>query len=441
MYNPFTFDKDGTPPTGPFNYLQRSRQIKAPDAAPLYTPHRPRARENAYPPTVHSGFHPSMFPDVGTYSTGSGTSTPTPNASQSLLPQVNTKPAPTAALPSQQAPALRVRGGVALGAEKLFTPTRLPVRGGKALGSEKPPLPSHYEQPNIYGIPGITRFDDKSGVPTFTNTGRAGYDQLQGVGGGVQSPLPQQGASLPGAAYGGTLQGIESQRTANAGLYKARLAASMGLTEDQYDRVMAARLQEREISALGRQGFGTKEVAGLMAASANGKGTLYAARTQEALAKARKAEAEAAGGDPKAGYYGARGEKERALAQGAQLDNQAKQQLQQLQQLYLKETDPAKQKQLADMIYTIQTKIQNQQPEYRTIALAGGEDERLGKKPSVPFTYSTITGLPVQGALPSPQVPQENGVPKQDGIYEIPGVGRVRVSGGQAYDIKGNRIR
>lgn len=310
--------------------------------------------------------------------------------------------------------------------------------------------PMVYQRPNIYGNQGITRFDDSSGVPTFTNTGRAGYDQLQG-GGGATNALPQQGAgqqtaleamAIQPGSVGGTLQGIESQRTGNAGLYKARLAASMGLTEDQYDRVMAARQQDRDITALGRQGFSTREVAGLMGASAKnyGQGTLNAARTQEALAKARKAEAEAAGGDPKAGYYNARGTKEGALAQGAQLDNQTKMHLAQLQQQLLTETDPQRRKQLTDMILAIHGKVNQQPPEFRTIGLAGGTDELGNRLPGQPYTYSGFTGQPVTSALPGPQAKTSQGVP-QDGVYDVPGVGRVLVRNGQTYDAKGNLIQ
>jgi hypothetical protein len=200
--------------------------------------------------------------------------------------------------------------------------------------------PVVYERSNIYGNKGITRFDDASGIPTFTNTGRAGYDDLvrsKGTVSRIPAFTPERAAQA-------------SQ--ANAGLYKARLAASMGLTEEQYDGVMAARRQDREITALGRRGFSTKDVAGLMEENAKG-----------ALPDARE------------GLYTAQANKYATQAEGAALDNQIKQQLQILQQQLLTEPDPVKRQAIADLILTIQGRVQNQQPPYQAFTVPGGEDD------------------------------------------------------------------
>jgi hypothetical protein len=52
-------------------------------------------------------------------------------------------------------------------------------------------LPGVGETENVYNLPGINRYNDASGVPTFTNKGRAGYDELQAQGGASATGVPQ----------------------------------------------------------------------------------------------------------------------------------------------------------------------------------------------------------------------------------------------------------
>lgn len=407
---------------------------------PSYTPNVPAPREVAYMPTAQNGYHPSLFPSIGTYSTGAGPLVPAPSQKQqqkeSLFPgAVTYTGAPQqpskAVTPSEPSPSidnLPPRGnppaediplqtrGIPLA--EPYPPTGLESTLNGILPSPQAMMsPMVYERPNIYGNPGITRFDDASGVPTFTNTGRAGYDQLQRGGGATFLP-PGGVAELFGETGSREALGRARQAAAARGDHEA-VARSYRTPEENmaYDhQKRLASMEKGILNAFETRGLPaqylpqlltamqvTDAKSGLYAAQAG----MYGARTQEALAKAQKAQAEAQGIDPKAGYYRDRGSKERALAESAMLDNQAKQQLQLIeQQLQRPDLTPEVRQQLMEMALAIHHgKVPNQE-QFRTIALSGGKDEFGNPLPAQPYTYSQTTGEPTQGALPGAQPTQ-----------------------------------
>lgn len=354
------------------------------------------------------------------------------------------------------------------------TPSALPVRGGKTLGSEKPPIsslqkpmaqlsepsdfirnpsvstgleksvtgilppnssllnptaslsPMVYERSNIYGNQGITRFDDASGVPTFTNMGRAGYDELQGRGRALPGQASQvAGLNAPGGSGlsdTGVADLMVGTRNRDA-LNRARNAAAARGDHDAVARSyrtpeeQMAYDQQKALTGITKSVFNTVQTRGLPAKSLaplltalngtlpDGKSSVYAAQTQKELALAQKAQAEAAGTDPRASLYAAQ-------AEGAHLDNRAKQHLQSLhQQLLQPDLTPEVRKQITDMILAISGKVQNPQQRYRAISVPGGKDEYGADLPHQALMYDTIEGQYTQGALP--------GAPAQPGLTQV----------------------
>lgn len=274
-------------------------------------------------------------------------------------------------------------------------------------GAPATALPGVRENQNVYDIAGINRYDDASGVPTFTNKGRAGYDEMQGM---VAPALPGATPASP------TTTGLPqiSQQSLERTLATSPLFANR--SADGVSRI------DPDSAALARKGFAADQAtAEAEANAANAERRILKrlprlpAAQQPAALTALTASQTARKGKPLSlDQYRAQ-QAPQLLAGGEPTAGQ--------NLLFGKRAPALGRPQL----------IQMDGPE--------GEDGFPGPKELYSVDPVTGQGMPVAlpGRAGQGRQGQGAGVP-QDGTYDVPGKGRITVRGGRAYDASGAEV-
>ena len=356
------------------------------------------------------------------------------NASRTPLvaPPIASSQPGVSIIPAAEARSVRAAG----------TPSTTPVdmMAESALGQsnlQAPPvasLPRVGETKNVYGIDGINRYDDASGVPTFTNKGREGYAEIQGMadtppalpgaralavtrGPGAETPggppaLPAARAAGPAAPRasggGGTFSVVPGlfsgvSRETEQALSQARADASARGDHAAVERSYQTPAERTAADAAVAESRILKRLPRLPAAQQPAALTALTASQTARKGKplsldqyrAQQAPQLLAGEEPTAG-----------------------------QNLLFGKSPPA-----APQLRVLQNPVTDEE------GYATGAKEAFSFDPR---TGQTVP-LDLAGGRGQGQGAQGGGVP-QDGTYDVPGKGRITVRGGRAYDASGAEV-